>query len=403
MGQKSASAHKVKSGSVVIDILPVKTHGWRFHWYDEGKRRYVSSKNLEKLKRRAKEIARKLDRGNQTFDTLPTETRRILHQLAKDCPTEDELREFLDWRRTRVENRKTVSEAIKLFLAAKKSVAREERPRHLETLRSQMRKFGAHFGERWIDEITPVQLNEFLAGFDNPKTRYNNRGGIVNLFNWCRKHEILPNRTTAAERTESPKVSKKVPETWTPVELQIMLENVRPEYLGWLCCSAFLGMRVSEILRLDWSIFKWEFSIVEVPPGFSKNEHRRIIPICDSLKAWLPCAPTNGPICKNKPNERTRGNEAETARLGALVGGWRQNALRHSYASYRCAIVGAVQTASEMDNSEGEIRRTYRDAKTLAEAEAWFGVVPSGAAQPIGFARRNQSTPDDGRCLDLGT
>ena len=67
---------------------------------------------------------------------------------------------------------------------------------------------------------------------------------------------------------------------------------------------------------------------------------------------------------------------SETTRLGNLIGGWKRNALRHSFLSYRSALVGISQTAMEAGNSESEARRSYVDAQGKDMAEAWFAVMP---------------------------
>ena len=108
------------------------------------------------------------------------------------------------------------------------------------------------------------------------------------------------------------------------------------------------------------------------------------MPICDALRAWIkPIAKASGPVNELcPPNRRGRAGEglgkceAETVRLGGLIGGWKSNALRHSFISYRAAIVGLAQTAMEAGNSEGQAKRSYNDAKGLDEASAWFGVLP---------------------------
>ena len=68
------------------------------------------------------------------------------------------------------------------------------------------------------------------------------------------------------------------------------------------------------------------------------------------------------------------GIPAETTRLGAFVGGWRRNALRHSFLSYRAAQVGIAQAAREAGNSEAVARRVYEDAKGADEASLWFSL-----------------------------
>ena len=60
-----------------------------------------------------------------------------------------------------------------------------------------------------------------------------------------------------------------------------------------------------------------------------------------------------------------------------MVGGWKRNALRHSFISYRAAVpgVGIGQAAAEAGNSESQARKDYQDAKGADEAEEWFAMT----------------------------
>ena len=57
--------------------------------------------------------------------------------------------------------------------------------------------------------------------------------------------------------------------------------------------------------------------------------------------------------------------------------GWRQNALRHSFISYRVAETGDVaRTALEAGNSPKMIFRHYREVVTEDAAKVWFSITP---------------------------
>ena len=131
---------------------------------------------------------------------------------------------------------------------------------------------------------------------------------------------------------------------------------------------------------LDWSDFQWDRDIIIVRPETDKNGHRRVVPILPALRAYLfPLKADNGPVLAAPPPQklgRGKGAIAETRRLGALVGGWKRNALRHSWISYRAADVGLAQTAMEAGNSESQARRAYNDAKSKEEAAEWFSLRP---------------------------
>ncbi len=63
---------------------------------------------------------------------------------------------------------------------------------------------------------------------------------------------------------------------------------------------------------------------------------------------------------------------------------WKQNALRHSYASYRFALTNAAgRVAGECGNSAAVIHRHYRELVKLADAERWFAVKPDGEAANV--------------------
>jgi len=102
------------------------------------------------------------------------------------------------------------------------------------------------------------------------------------------------------------------------------------------------------------------------------------VPLLPCLRAVLEPLKGEGSIGPALPPHKPAkgGKEAETTRLGNLIGGWKRNALRHSFISFRAAEVGLAQTAMEAGNSESEARRSYNDAKSKAEAADWFAINP---------------------------
>ena len=69
---------------------------------------------------------------------------------------------------------------------------------------------------------------------------------------------------------------------------------------------------------------------------------------------------------------------------------WEQNALRHSFISYRMAIVkDANQVAQEAGNSPDIIFRNYLELVTQTQARNWFSIEPKAQENviSIGSAR----------------
>src|SRR6266481_6057517 len=84
----------------------------------------------------------------------------------------------------------------------------------------------------------------------------------------------------------------------------------------------------------------------------------------------------------NDSQTSSRGGEvppgAETAELeGWRPFAWKHNALRHSFISYRVALVEDVAKVSlEAGNSPRMVFSNYRGLVRAADAQKWFGITP---------------------------
>jgi hypothetical protein len=59
---------------------------------------------------------------------------------------------------------------------------------------------------------------------------------------------------------------------------------------------------------------------------------------------------------------------------------WTTNGLRHSFGSYRCAVLKDIAAvAFEMGNSAQMVQAHYHEAQELATAREWFAVTPTEA------------------------
>jgi hypothetical protein len=84
---------------------------------------------------------------------------------------------------------------------------------------------------------------------------------------------------------------------------------------------------------------------------------------------------------------------ADTAKIK-----WKQNALRHSFISYRLAEIQDVnRVALEAGNSSQMIFRHYRELATPQQARTWFAITPEQAPNVVPISalsrkRRNETT-----------
>jgi integrase len=385
--------YTVKSGSVTIEVKPW-THPsgrsyWRatYHCPITHKRRSVTRAVLADAKEAAFNAAKSIATGTFNLNDLAPNVVSALRRLLEVDPQLALVDEFLTWR-SKAKPEKPCPEAVDEFIAIKKA-NQGNSTQNVKTLKKHLEPIALRFADCSLASITVSQIESHLSA--NPKhsnrTRRNVRASLVTFFRWCRSMGYLPEGETAAEKTSTPIVADSIPETYQPEQLRTLLDNVNPEFLPWLATAAFAGVRTDEISPipgskkspLDWSDFKWERDLIIIRPETAKTKRRRVVPILPALRSWLyEIKRDSGPIHQtHAPTKRGKGKDAqaETVRLGTLIGGWKSNAIRHSFISYRAAIVSLGQTAMEAGNSEAEAKASYNDAKGADEAEVWFSLL----------------------------
>jgi hypothetical protein len=71
---------------------------------------------------------------------------------------------------------------------------------------------------------------------------------------------------------------------------------------------------------------------------------------------------------------------------------WPHNGLRHSYISYRIALVkDAAKVALEAGNSPDIIFKHYRELVTEEAAETWFAISPPENWSPVASTKKQAS------------
>ena len=364
----------VKFRTVSLTVYPWRHSSGRDYWRYKHGGKAVTHATLEKATAAAKRIAEETFRGTASLGDLAPAQVSALRRVLEADPTCALVDEFLAWHGKR-RPIKPASEAVVAFLAAKES-NRGLSAHNVENLRKRLKDIPA----KNLCDIVPADFPT-LAGA--ARTRRNKIAVWVTFFRWCQRQGWLPHgEPTAPERLDRPQLVRSIPATWTPAELAVLVRHVAPPYLPWIALAAYAGFRTEELCPdaksgkspLAWEDFAWDRDLIIVRPETAKTGRRRIVPILPALRAILWPLKGQGPIGPHLPPHTPQkgGVLAETTRLGAFVGGWRRNALRHSWVSYRSALVGMSQTATEAGNSESEARKSYDDAKSRWEAEEWF-------------------------------
>jgi integrase len=259
-----------------------------------------------------------------------------------------------------------------------------------------------------IADVTVADITRFLDGLKKlgPVSKNGIRRNIVTMFGFAKKQGYLhPDRKTAAELTDSFKEAEKEIAIFTPAEMESLLLTAHARILPLIAIGGFAGIRSAEVARLEWKDIKWDRGHIELAGSKAKTAARRLVPLSDNLKAWL--APWRNETGLILTITDASGALGDTAVKAKIPGGWRQNALRHSFISYRVALTGDVaRTSLEAGNSPKMIFRHYREIVDEEATTAWWSINPPEGWQPPGLKPsirerlRHLSCRQDNPCVD---
>jgi integrase len=301
-------------------------------------------------------------------------------KTAGDIALSDAVR-FYQANRADIVQLKSLAQVAEEFVASRRASGVTDA--YVTSSRDYLKRFTGQVSGN-IADVTVRDINAFLQAQKTlgPVTRNGLRTCLVTMFGFAKRQGYLhPDRKTAAEQSETFKVPDSDIEIFTPEEIRKVLLACHARLIPLVAIGAFSGIRSAEIQRLDWEDIKWDRGHIEIAGRKAKTAARRLVPLSDNLKAWLaPWRESTGQII----SMTTAGGALSLLGSKAgITGGWRKNALRHSYISYRVALTGDVpRTALEAGNSPAMIFRHYRELVDSESAKEWFDVTPPDGWMP---------------------
>lgn len=298
-------------------------------------------------------------------------------------------------------------------------VAMKVRPATLNGL-ARLVKVGRTLGERPVQAILPEDLAGWLDGRGLATVNRNNyRRSLAGLFNYAVREGIVSSNPLA--RVVVVKVEAAPITFWTAEQVRLLLhtaEELKADMVPMLAVMAFAGLRPAEAEGLRWESVNLAEKIIRVEGTTSKTRDRRVVPICDTLAAWLVKYRGRGPVAP--PPEARRYWRTRIA-AATVVTDWRErlakqdgmkgtaiaaaglnwatiiaeakkargrlwphDILRHTFASNWLAThYDENKLASNMGNSPDIIHKHYRAVVTEAEAAAYWSIRPSAAGKMI--------------------
>jgi integrase len=141
-----------------------------------------------------------------------------------------------------------------------------------------------------------------------------------------------------------------------------------------------------EVLRLEWTGIQFQTREIRIEPAWTKTHRARIIPLAANALEWLKLIAAHTPEKAGRvmPLESTwnnrwrrwRGEEDAPLPFAWWVG--KGDILRHSYGTYRAAILrNSHNLAEEMGNSVTMVRTYYDAVVSPSVAKLWWNIWPA--------------------------
>ncbi len=285
--------------------------------------------------------------------------------------------------------RQDLSAGVEEFLASREPLTKLQKgqtrpqldPAYHGNVAAVLRKLSGAFPATAVCDLCPEHVEKFLASLSDlaPKTRNHHRQARKLFFGWCSRRDYLSreHRLNEADAMNPEHANTAEIGILTPPEFRKLLLACAGPLQVVIAIGGLAGLRVAEILRLDWQDVWRLKDHIEITAQKSKTRARRLVPICGALKAWL--RPYSGMTSGAVWPKAWHVLQRDLTTAFDLAGVKRaDNVLRHSFITYRlAATANENQVAQESGNTPSMIYGHYRALTTPKAAEQWFAVKPT--------------------------
>jgi integrase len=269
--------------------------------------------------------------------------------------------------------------AIRCVAAKERRSKGGEATKYTKSLKQALKLFIAGGEETLAHQVQPHHIDEWVNS--NPHwsqdTKLTYLKHVRTMFSFGLKHKLTT--VNPALSVEQPEHADTAPVIFSPGEAERLMraaEKNDPKLVRYLALAMFGGLRC-DVNSEIWRLHPDDINIGSIPPSIAiqgkrmRSRNRRFLELrlYPSLVVWL-SAYSSGDL--QPVNYRRRLNAVAAA---ANVK-WHQNAMRHSFVSYSCAIHGTKETAQQSGHSEDVLNKRYRELVSRDDAERFWRILP---------------------------
>ena len=283
-----------------------------------------------------------------------------------------------------------VQQAVDEFMEVKKT--EELSHLYLRDLRTRLARFVDNF-KCPVAAVTTPNLVRFLNQVGGGRrNRRNHLTTIGTMLNHCKMMSHLPDGHPGISKIPKPRKDPREIAIASVDVMRTLLGTTNIDVMMAVALGGFSGLRSEEIKRLRWEHIMFDEGHIEVMAQHAKTGVRRLVPLSDNLRAWLvPHRKREGKVIGyvnlSNPFEKV------AKKLGVE---WKRNFLRHSFISYRVAVVkNLAEVAMHAGNSVSVIQRDYLKVVTEERGQEWFSISPSTPDNLVALPTPEPAVPPD--------
>ena len=281
-----------------------------------------------------------------------------------------------------------LSDAVTEYLTAKSK--EEERTllsgRQLQSIKQELATLKKHFPTGSVAQFSaPVLIAYLERGGPSLKTYNNRRGVLSTFFKFAFRQDWIA--ANPVEKTPHHRINHRrgSATTITAQQAAALMSHVEKFDAGalvpYFALCLFAGIRPcpvwGEMSKLRSEDVRLDIGVIHIEPEVSKVRMKRLVTIQPNLAAWLHAYPLDRFPIRPKNVRRIRRKVFDAFELTHDV-------LRHTYISMFVGKFRSMgEAALQAGNSESIIRKHYLDLKSSAEADQFFGIVPSNNANLV--------------------